>query len=490
MKILNIFQTLILAACVIFSGCAGTPSIPEHPSGLRFNPLDFKPPRIEDYRVVLPNGMVVYIAEDRELPTFDMTVMVRTGSMYEDADKRGLASMCGALMRRGGTEKYTADQIDEIMADLAGSLHTDIGFTRGSAGVSVLKEDVDKGLEMLAEVLVRPVFAEDEIRRYREQAIQGIEHRYDRPGTVLDDVAKTLVYGAHPAGRLPSKAVLQSITRDDLVAFHKKYFHPNNCIVAVAGDFNREEMLRKIQKAFEGWEKSEVALPAVKDVEPNFERGVYLINRDMNQGNVQITHTGIREDNPDLYAVKVMNTILGGGGFTSRITNRVRNEEGLAYSAGSGFNIPREYTGDFSCEFQTKCASVAYAASIAMAEINRIRTELVGEEELKRAKDLYIERFPSIFTGWGSTTYAKVSVLAENEASGRPLDYFETYCENFRKVTAEKVLEAAQKYLHPDMLKVVVVGKIEDMKKGDGVHAAKLEDFGPIKELTPPDLSK
>jgi predicted Zn-dependent peptidase len=356
--------------------------------------------------------------------------------------------------------------------------------------VSVLKEDTDKGLKMLADVLMNPRFDEDEIRRYKERALQGLEHRYDRPGTLLGDVCDKLMYGDHPAGRLPSKSAIESITKNDLVEFHGKYFRPNNCIVAVAGDFDKDEMTGKLEKLFSEWKAAQVEFPEIPEVERKFTKGVFVVAKDINQGYVCLGHAGIKEDNPDVYAVRLMNAILGGGGFTSRITSRVRSDEGLAYSVGSYFNTPVEYTGTFGCSFQTKSRSVAYAVSLVMEEINRIRTELVSEEDLQQAKDLFIERFPSIFSGRGSSAYASVQALARNEYNRHPFDYYEKYRNNYREVTREKILDVAKKYLNPDGLKIVVVGKPEEVRKQDGVHPVKLEDFGTVQSVIPPKLSK
>lgn len=464
--------------------------IADHPSKLKFPELKFEPPKATDYRVKLSNGMILYIAEDKELPTFDMEVIIRTGSMYEPSDKTGLASMCGSLLKRGGTKNMKGEEIDEFLEQLAASLSTSVGFSSGSVNLSVLKEDTDEGLKLLADVLMNPVFDDDEIRRYKEKALQNLTHRYDRPGSVLRDVYGNLIYGNHPAGRIPSVSAIKSITSNDLLNFHEKYFHPNNCIVAVAGDFNREEMIKKIEKLFADWDTAELDLPNVPDVQDESEKGVFLLEKNINQGYVRLGHLGIRENNPDVYAVRLMNTVLGGGGFTSRITSRVRSDEGLAYSVGSRFDIPVDYKGTFSCSFQTKLKSVAYATSIVMEEINRIRTELVSKEDLKNAKDLVIERFPSIFSGRGSAAYAKVQTLARNEYNRRPHDYYEHYRDNYRKVTREQVLEVARKYLKPDRLKIVVVGRMEEVKTGDGVHEVKLSAFGEIKELELPDVKK
>ncbi len=463
-------------------------NVVDHPSKLKFPELKFDPPRASDYRVKLENGMRIYIAPDKELPTFDMQVIVRTGSMYESKD--GLAAMCGELMRKGGTTSMSGEEIDDYMAQFAGSLTTTIGFSSGSASLSVLKEDTDRGLKMLADVLMNPIFAEDEIRRYKEKTLQNLEHRYDRPGTLLSDVYSSLLYESHPAGSLPSKSAIKSITREDLLLFHEEDFHPNNCIVAVAGDFDRDEMIKKIEKLFTDWDEAEIEFPEIPDEEAEFERGVFLLEKDINQGYVRMGHLGIRDDNPDVYAVRIMNAILGGGGFTSRIMSRVRSDEGLAYSVYSWFDTPVEYTGTFSCSFQTKSGSVAYAVSLVMEEIKRIRSEPVTEEELQQAKDQFIERFPSIFSGMGSAAYARVQVLARNEYNRHPLDYYDHYRDNYAKVTREQVLEVAKKYLKPDGLKIVVVGKTDEIKSGDGEHEVALKDFGEVKLLKPPALMK
>ncbi|MHC4663340.1 MAG: M16 family metallopeptidase [Planctomycetota bacterium] len=469
---------------------AGKGEIPDHPTKLKFEPLKFEPPKADDYRVKLSNGMIVYIAEDRELPTFDMEITVRAGSLYEPVGKTGLASACGALLKQGGTKTMTGEEINEYMEELAGSLRTEIGLTSGSVSLSVLKEDINNGLKVLADVLMNPVFAEDELRRYRERALQNLEHRYDRPRGLLRDVSGKLLYGKHPVARIPSKSALVSITRKDLAAFHKKYFFPNNCIMAVAGDFDREDMIKRLELLFATWKPGEVDFPEVKDIEQNFDSGVFLLEKDINQGYVRIGHPGIRDDNPDVYAVRLMSTILGGSGTMSRIPGRIRNDEGLSYSVGAYFRIPVEYSGAFLCSFQTKCKSVAFGVSIVMEEVKRIRSELVSEEELAQAKDMYIETFPSMFSGRGSSAYAKVQALAENEYRRRPLDYFDKYRDNFRKITRERILEVSKKYLHPEGLKIIVVGKIDEMTAGDGQHEAKLGDFGEVKKLKAPDLMK
>jgi len=466
------------------------PAIPEHPSELKYPPLKFEPPKSSDYRFELENGMIVYIAEDGELPTFDIEVTIRTGSMYELEEKVGLASMCGSLLRRGGTTSMTGEEIDDFMEQLAGSLNANIGFSEGLVSLSVLKEDTDKGLKMLADILMNPIFNEDEIRRYKERAIQNLKHRYDRPGSLLNDAYEKLIFKEHPVARITTKSSIMSIKREDLLAFHEKYYHPNNCIVAIAGDFKRGEMLEKLKAIFKDWDVAEIEFPDVPDVKMEFDKEVCILEKEINQGNVRMGHLGIKDDNPEKYAVQVMNAILGGGGFTSRITGRVRSDEGLAYSVGSWFSIPIDHTGSFGCSFQTKSGSVAYAVSIVMEEINRIRTELVSEEELQSAKDLYIERFPSIFSGRGSAAYACVQALASNEYNRRPFDYYDTYRDNYRKVTRKKVLEVAKKYLRPDAIKIVVVGRSQEMKVGDGIHPVKLEDFGKIEIIEPPDVMK
>jgi predicted Zn-dependent peptidase len=455
---------------------AASEEIPDHPEKLTYKPITFNPPKPADYRVELSNGMVVYIAEDHMLPTLDIEAIIRTGSLYDPADKVGLASMTGSVMRSGGTNSLTGDDLDERLAFLGGSISTSIRTTSGNADLSVLIKDVDEGLKLFADVLMNPAFSEDRIRLYKDQQIAEIKSRNDSPRSVLGREFNKLLYGDHPLVWEETKASIEGITQKDLLVFHEKYFAPNNMILAVAGDFDRDEMLKKIEQAFDGWPQKEVQLPRIPDVVVKNRPGVFMVQKEINQGYVNVGHFGIKDTNPDRYAISVMNFIVGGGSFTSRITTKVRSDEGLAYNTGCRFSTRHLFPGTFTGYVQTKSATVHYAISLILAELNRIREEPVADEEMDTAKSYFLDSFPNRFSSASRT----MGEFARLEYDGFPLDHLEIYRGKIEAVTKEDVLRVAKKYIKPEEMSVFVVGDIEPCKAGYDKHPGTLDQLGAI----------
>ena len=272
------------------------------------------------------------------------------------------------------------------------------------------------------------------------------------------------------------------------MAFHKQFYQPAGFIFAISGDFKTSEMLQKLEAGLNGWPASKAAVPAVPKPEFVPVAGVYAVHKaDVNQGRVRIGHAGVTRDNPDSYAISLMNDILGGGGFTSRITSRVRSDEGLAYSAGSIFGQGVYYPTDFRAAFQSKSMSTAQAVDIVMEEINRIRTTPVSAEELQTAKNSAIETFPLAFASASQIA----GTFAQDEYTNRPADYWEKYRDRIRAVAATDVQRVAQKYLQPEQLVILVVGNIDDITKGNPdkpQHSlVKLSKNGTVRRIPLPD---
>ncbi|MDZ7330684.1 MAG: insulinase family protein [candidate division KSB1 bacterium] len=453
--------------------------IPDHPSKLSYQPLKFDPPKPADYRVALGNGMVVYIKEDHTLPIFDMTAIIRTGSIYDPKDKIGLAAMTGTVLRTGGTKNISGDDLDEKLDFLGASISSSIGRTSGRVSLSCLARDIDEGLRLFADVLMHPAFEEQKIKLYKDQAIDAIKNKNDNPRTVLEREFNKLLYGDHPLVWEETKASIERISQSDLFDFHSKYFAPNNIILAVAGDFNRSEMLRKIEDAFLNWPKKEIRFPKVPPVIEKNRPGVFMIQKDINQGYVNVGHFGIKDTNPDLFAVNLMNFILGGGSFTSRITSKVRSDEGLAYNTGSRFATEHDFPGTFYGYVQTKSATVHYAISLILNEFKRIQKELVSDQELETAKNYYLDSFPDRF----SSAIGTMISFANLEYDGFPMDYYDTYREKYQAVTKQDILRVAKKYIKPGEMSIFVVGDIEKCKAGDEKHPGTLDQLGKIVEI-------
>ncbi|MCA1575098.1 MAG: insulinase family protein [Acidobacteria bacterium] len=414
-----------------------TPQIPAHPRELKYTTLTYTPPKRDQYRHVLSNGVVAYLVEDHDLPLVNVSILVRTGSYLDPAGKEGLAALTGTQMRVGGTTSKTAEEFDEAADFLAANIINLIGPTQGNANLNLLAKDVDQGLALYFDM---------------------------------------------------TKASIDGITREDMIAFHQRYYQPAGFIFAVSGDFKTKDMLAKLETATKGWLVNKQAVPAVPKPTNTLVAGVYAVHKgDVNQGRVSIGHTGALRDSPDAYALEIMNDILGGGGFTSRITSRVRSDEGLAYSAGSNFGLGVYYPGNFRASFQSKNPTTSQAIDIVMEEINRLRTTKVTNEELETAKNSAIEVFPRIF----ATAAQVASTFAQDEYTKRPADYWTTYRDRIRAITADDVQRVAQKYLQPDKLVVLVVGNIDEISKGNPdkpqYSLAKIAKDGQIRRIPLPD---
>lgn len=473
---------LALAVLAVLAAVALAGDIVDHPDKLKFKELEYNPPRPQDYRHTLKSGVTVYVAENHELPTFDMSILIRTGSIYDPVEKAGLARIAGHLIRNGGTTDMTAQELDERVAFLAGEISISIEDTEAEARLFCLSKDIDEGLDLIKKVLRTPVFEQEALDRYRGDILSEMEQRNSSTSDIERREWQFLMYGDLPQTTpyRQTEASINSITREDLIAFHQKYFFPGNFIIAVAGDFETADILSKLDAMLAGWPDHELTLPRIPDDIPGPTPGVYMIGKDdVNQSRIRIGHIGVKRDIPDQYALLVMNDILGGGGFTSRIVRRVRSDEGLAYSAGSRFDRPVDYPGTFRAFFQTKHATAAFGTGLIVKEIDRIRTEKCDLETVENSKAGFISDLVNPF----SSKTMIVRTLADDDYTGRPDEYWQDYTGNMEAVTPDDVLAAAQKYLHPDRLVFLVVGDLEALEQGSDKHEERFSDFGKITIL-------
>ena len=464
----SILLTVVL--CFLSSGCCQMRTTSyrelEYP-GVH----DIEMPKVE--RVTLANGMRLFLLEDHELPLISVSARIRTGSIYEPADKAGLANITGTVMRTGGTISRTGDEIDEELERIAASVETGIGLNYGSAYMSVLKGDIETGLSILADVLMNPAFREEKIELAKIQRRSAIARRNDSPGQIAGREFSKLIYGPNSVyARQTEYATIDNIRREDLIAFHKKYYHPNNVMLAVWGDFETGRMVKRIEEAFGRWEKVDTEPGAAPQVQYDFRSTVNLVRKeDINQSNIYLGHIGGIMSDPDYFALTVMNQILGSS-FTGRLFKNVRSRQGLAYSVFGRYSADYDHSGVFYVGCQTKSEETVKAIVAMEKEVERIAESPVTEEELALAKDSYLNKFVFNFDTNGEI----VVRLMTYEYFGYPRDFLQKTKENVERVTKEDVLRVAREHLRPGMLQVLVVGRPEDFDE-------PLSVLGPVREI-------
>ena len=430
-------------------------NVSEHPRDMSFEQLEFSPSKGE--KITLDNGIVLYVLEDHELPLFNLSALIRTGAIYEPQEKIGLAELTGKVMRTGGTVSMSADKINDQLEYVAGSVETSIGRESGSASLSVMKKDIDLGLKIFADILMNPGFEQEKVDLAKEQKIEAIRRRNDNPNKIAFREFRRQLYKDNPRGRIPTYRSIKAITRQDLMEFHEKFFRPENIMFAVSGDFKKDHIIRKISKAFQGWEKKPAEVPKVPPPGLSMERSIHYAFKNIPQSTIVLGHLAVKKTDPDYYPFKVLNFILGEGGFNSRLMSEIRSNRGLAYSVGSFFRGDVDY-GVFAVICMTKSSTTYEAISLIEEIITETKENGITEEELAWAKESIINKFIFSFTSPASVVNHQMRL----EYDSLPHDYLQRYKENISLVTLKDVQRVAMKYLHPDKSVLMVVGKDED----------------------------
>jgi zinc protease len=463
---------IMVVVIPVLAACAGDLALGD-PRQMTFKSVEFTPP--EPDRVVFENGMVVYLLEDHELPLVSMTATTRTGSWLDPADKIGLASLTGTVMRTGGGGGLSAQQVDEELEQFAGDLSILIGRQSGSASLDVLSKDLKRGVQIFAGLIRTPFFEPARVELAKLQVIEGIRRRQDTPGSIVGREFVKLLFGAdHPTARESSIGSITRITRDDMVAFHRKTIHPNGMMLGVTGDFDKTAMLALLREVFGDWKKGEVPVLKIADVPQSHAAKpvVQFVNKATSQTHLRIGHLSVKEQDPDYVALAIANDILGGSSFRSRLFNEVRTKRGLAYSVGSRLNSGVHDQGVWLMRAETKLSSTQEVITRFVANMERMRTELVTDSELAEAKEAYVNSFVFSF----ASSSAIVGRLIELEYDGLPKDFLQQLRARVIALTKEEILTAAKKHFNPERLTIIAVGSGEALPR-------LLSGFGDVKEL-------
>ncbi len=412
-------------------------------------------------RIQLGNGMVIFLMEDHELPIIGGHASIRGGERDVPADKAGLVAILGRAWRTGGTESKTGDELDDFLEARAAQIETGGDADSTTVGMNVLNGDFDTVFPLYVDVLEHPAFRQEKIDLAKTLVNTGISRRNDEPGAIIGREAAKLGYGAgSPYAHQPEYASVGSITRDDLLAFHKRFVQPNNIILGFVGDFDGAQMEAKLRKAFSSWPRGAQAPPPTQVMTPA-KPGLYFIPKsDVTQANIAFVAPGTVRNNPDYYALAVMNEVMSGG-FSGRLMNELRTKRGLTYGVGGGLGADWDHPGLFRVQMATKSGTTLESIDALHGEMSKLVTTPFTAEELSLAKESILNAF--VFTLDDRRKVLNQAMLLE--FYGFPPDYFQKYPSNIEKVTAEDLARVAKKYVKPDQLAVLVVGNEKDFEK-------------------------
>jgi zinc protease len=406
-------------------------------------------------RETLPNRATLLVSEQSNLPIVLVGLLLDAGARRDPPGRAGVANLTADLLTEG-TATRSAAEISRAIDFVGGSLDSTAAADYADISLRVLKKDLDVGLDLFADILLHPAFAGDELSRRKEAVLASIRAERDDPNEVAQKAFREALFDDEPYGSPVegTESTVRRITRDDVRSFYESYYRPAGAVVVVVGDITVQEARTRMQRALAGWNGPPPPPFRYPPAAASVARTV-RIDEPITQASIILGQRGVARDNPDWEALSVMNYVLGGGGFSSRLMNSIRTEAGLAYSVGSGFSVNKS-PGSFQIVMQTKNATVAEAISRARAEVDRIQTQPIGDDELEEAKKYLTGSFPLRLD-----SDAKIAgFFSQVWFYGLGLDYADTYLRKVNAVTKEDVMRVARQYLHPDRFLEVVVADL------------------------------
>jgi zinc protease len=454
MRRLTLLLLLCLGASPAIASADGSPGAPPpgDPRSLTYPPLSISFPRPEEVR--LSNGLLVYLFVDDELPLIDLAFFMKAGSIYDPPDKTGLSEIAMLLMRTGGTRDLTPDEVDEALEFMPATISLAANLDMASGTLSTLKSHFPEALRILSGMLRTPRLDPERLDLAKARIIEQIRRRWDDPVNIADLNFRMLVYGpANPWARLATTDTVEAVGRNDLRAFHRRYVHPNNMVVGIAGDFEPGAMKKLLRETFGSWAHAKVTPPRVPPLKATASPGVHFIERPLSQSNIEIGHLGANRFARDKFPLKILNFILGEGGFSSRLMREVRSTRGLAYSVGGGVGIDSD-RGLFQITSRTRADATIEAIEVIREIMEQLREEGPTDEEVRQAKESSINSF--VFSVEGTVSYMRAYLYYH--AYNYPRNYLKTYRDNLSRVTRKQVRQAARKHIRPDRLVILAVG--------------------------------
>ena len=440
---------------------------------LQIAPLRFNPPLPK--RVTLSNKVVAYLLEDHSLPLINVQLVSRVGVANLPDSLWGVGWQADGLLRTGGTVRLTPDSVDKLIDFYALYIGFATDHEQSNATLSGLSRYTDQLLDLAFEMMKSPRNDSSRVRVTAAQQQENWRRRNDTPGSVLGRAWSQVVMGDHPLGRsLVTPAEIAGFAPDRFRWVQERLYCPQNFVIGVSGDFQERQMLATLERLFRGWTPCK---PGLRDVPPvAFAEGpkVVLVEKDVNQTNIRMGHRGgVRvADNPDYFASQVADFLLGGSGFTSRLMSRVRSDSGFAYSAFSTWGAATKREDQFVAGAQIRAEKTVAGIGLMRSTIASMATEPVTAQDVKLAQDNEVNSFVFRFENSAQVVGQQLSYAVD----GLPANWFDIYLRGIQAVTPQQVRQVSQRYLHPERLVIVVVGK-------PGAFDKALTEIGPVTPL-------
>ena len=465
---LKLVILLFIFISSLASSAAAVPHLPA-PDKLRYPTLQFNLPEAE--RIVLKNGIVLYLLEDHELPLITVNALIKTGTMYDPTGKEGVAELTAYVMKTGGTQKLSSTEIDNKFDFLASSPSITTMLDYAQIDFSLLNKDIDQGLDLLSQILITPAFEQTKFDLAKGLKNEELRRLKDDPQKLAFREFNRLIYRDNPRGRFASVKSLKNIERADLVKFHEHFFQPQNIMFAVSGDISREEAVNKIQQYFGNWQSRDntFTTPAL----PDSHTGLFYIDKDIPQSTIIIGQLSPGKNNPDFYVFTVLDFIIGSGGFPSRIFSAVRNNEGLAYSAGSFYRARSDH-GVFGAYAFTKTESTFKTLSLIDFVLKNVQANTITTEEIEWAKRSINNSFVFSFTSPEQIAWQQMKI----EYDGLPADFLSNYRNKIADIQVHDLNKIAVKYLNKKNKNTLILGNVKKFGKN-------LTDIGQPVLITP-----
>jgi zinc protease len=475
---------VVKQAKAVAAGISGN-GIPEHYSKIDYPEFTYKPPYPKDYRTVLDRGVVAYLVPDTTLALIQMSVFFGHPNLPAKPADVAPMKLYSSMLKAGGTLRFKPEQLEDTLEFVAASLGAGVGNYQAEVGLDALRKDAYNLFELVPEVALQPRLDAEVFKVQKRSYLENLRHRYDTPNGVMGVAYEHVMFGSHPSNWMATEKEVEPLVPARLKPWTGSGYAVKNMVIAVAGQFDRAEMIAKLN-AFIG--KFPADYKNASDSIPPFagpqSPGVYGIDKQVTQATIKIGAPGVKRPNPDYYPLVVASYIFGDGGFTSRLMETVRSNEGLAYGIDSDVGSDYYRRATVSVSLQTKAETGAYAVKIVLAEMRRMAKDGITDVELQRAKDGLIKSLPAMF----DTPAATARAFAQGEIWKRSPEHYLEYIDIMNKMTKAEVETAFRKYFNPDSMRIVVVGPKDQLMKTDERNQAALSHFGGVRDLTLQDI--